>query len=95
MIIYIEKEKGYNMLHAWAVDRTHLCQFERRRDEGAWYFWMHGHPYSPKVFKGSFPKEYFRDACLAAFFIEKGRGLRDDVIVERGRNYVGLTNKML
>lgn len=74
---------------AWAGNEC-LFQFEHRKDEKAWYFWMPCHAYDPKVFKGRFPMDYFRDACLANYFIHKGDGLGELVIVVKGRNYIGL-----
>ena len=81
-------EDGRSALFAYS--KTCLFQFEHRKNENSWYFWMPGHPYDPMVFKGRFPLGYFKDACRANFFIDHGFGIDEDVVVVKGRNYIGL-----
>jgi len=81
-------EDGRRMLFAYS--KTCLFQFTHRKDENAWYFWWWGHAYNPMIIKGRFPLKFFKEACRANYFIDNGCGIDDDVIVVKGRNYIGL-----
>lgn len=76
--------------HLFAYSKTCLFQFERRKEERCWYFWMRGHAYDPKIFRGKFPITYFEDACRANHFLDYGEGVDALVQVVSGKSYVGI-----
>lgn len=81
LFVTIQKNK-YGSLFADAPMR--LFQFEYRKDDRSWFFWLRG-VYDPDIIPGRrFPMEFFRNACLAKFFILNGGPMYKDIAIDDG-----------
>lgn len=85
LFVTIQKNK-YGSLFADAPMR--LFQFEYRKDDRNWFFWLRG-VYDPDIIPGRrFPMEFFQNACLAKFFILNGGPMYKKIEITEGANHL-------
>lgn len=86
MHIKIEKDR-YGSCFA-IQEFTTLFQFEWRKDDKSWYFWLRGQ-FDPEIIPGrEFPMSFFLDACRAKSFIKCSTELDEDVVIVSGFNFI-------
>ena len=70
-----------------------LFQFEWRKKESRWLFWLRGE-LDPDSFPGKeFPRKYFEDACRAKYFIKNGGPLPESVTINQGEDLITRATK--
>ena len=85
--IRIEKDR-FGSLFAYNKARR-LFQFEYRKKEKRWLFWIRGEKDPEAIAQKKFPLDFFKDACRAVDFIQTGGPLTDDTEISEGMDLVG------
>lgn len=85
------KINKYGSMFAYAP--FELFQFEWRKDEKRWLFWLRGQ-FDPDSFpEKEFPMKYFEDACRAKFFIKNGGPMPDSIVIDAGKELITKATK--